>query len=164
MLIPLRYSHGTSSSIALVLRRYGGRIWLVKRNRLPALVHPLVVHPRLADRSLRWGFAYCAGQMAVANDQTAARLIVLMGVLRHVLLDFLFDGALQHLAGSITKNLIQHRRGNYYGLAKVGINGLTQQLATELGGQNIRVNAIAPARSTPRPTAPPRRRRWSPTS
>jgi NAD(P)-dependent dehydrogenase (short-subunit alcohol dehydrogenase family) len=33
---------------------------------------------------------------------------------------------------------------NFYGLAKVGINGLTQQLATELGGQNIRVNAIAP--------------------
>jgi 3-oxoacyl-[acyl-carrier protein] reductase len=26
---------------------------------------------------------------------------------------------------------------NYYGLAKVGINGLTQQLATELGGQEI---------------------------
>ena len=33
---------------------------------------------------------------------------------------------------------------NFYGLAKVGINGLTQQLATELGGQNIRINAIAP--------------------
>jgi len=32
----------------------------------------------------------------------------------------------------------------FYGLAKVGINGLTQQLATELGGQNIRINAIAP--------------------
>lgn len=32
----------------------------------------------------------------------------------------------------------------YYGLAKVGINGLTQQLAHELGGQGIRVNAIAP--------------------
>jgi NAD(P)-dependent dehydrogenase (short-subunit alcohol dehydrogenase family) len=32
----------------------------------------------------------------------------------------------------------------YYGLAKVGINGLTQQLATELGHANIRVNAIAP--------------------
>jgi NAD(P)-dependent dehydrogenase (short-subunit alcohol dehydrogenase family) len=32
----------------------------------------------------------------------------------------------------------------YYGLAKVGVNGLTQQLAHELGGMNIRVNAIAP--------------------
>lgn len=32
----------------------------------------------------------------------------------------------------------------FYGLAKVGVNGLTQQLAVELGGQNIRVNAIAP--------------------
>lgn len=33
---------------------------------------------------------------------------------------------------------------NYYGLAKAGINSLTQQLATELGWSNIRINAIAP--------------------
>jgi 3-oxoacyl-[acyl-carrier protein] reductase len=33
---------------------------------------------------------------------------------------------------------------SFYGLAKVGVNGLTQQLAHELGGMNIRVNAIAP--------------------
>lgn len=33
---------------------------------------------------------------------------------------------------------------NYYGLAKTGVNGLTIQLAHELGGNNIRVNAIAP--------------------
>jgi len=32
----------------------------------------------------------------------------------------------------------------YYGLAKVGINGLTQQLARELGSSGIRINAIAP--------------------
>ncbi|EGD54300.1 SDR family oxidoreductase [Gordonia neofelifaecis] len=32
----------------------------------------------------------------------------------------------------------------FYGLAKVGVNGLTQQLAVELGGQRIRINAIAP--------------------
>ncbi|WP_182523897.1 SDR family oxidoreductase [Nocardioides dongkuii] len=32
----------------------------------------------------------------------------------------------------------------FYGLAKVGVNGLTHQLAHELGGMKIRVNAIAP--------------------
>lgn len=32
----------------------------------------------------------------------------------------------------------------FYALAKIGVNGLTQQLAHELGGMNIRVNAIAP--------------------
>ncbi|WP_300402523.1 SDR family oxidoreductase [Nocardioides sp.] len=32
----------------------------------------------------------------------------------------------------------------FYGLAKVGVNGLTQQLAHEVGGMEIRVNAIAP--------------------
>jgi 3-oxoacyl-[acyl-carrier protein] reductase len=32
----------------------------------------------------------------------------------------------------------------FYGLAKVGMNGLTQQLAHELGGMGVRVNAIAP--------------------
>jgi NAD(P)-dependent dehydrogenase (short-subunit alcohol dehydrogenase family) len=32
----------------------------------------------------------------------------------------------------------------YYGWAKAGINSLTHQLAHELGGMNIRINAIAP--------------------
>jgi len=32
----------------------------------------------------------------------------------------------------------------FYGLAKAAVNSLTQQLAHELGGMNIRVNAIAP--------------------
>jgi 3-oxoacyl-[acyl-carrier protein] reductase len=32
----------------------------------------------------------------------------------------------------------------YYGWAKAGVNSLTQQLSHELGGMNIRINAIAP--------------------
>lgn len=34
--------------------------------------------------------------------------------------------------------------GMYYGLAKVGVNGITQQLAAELGPRGIRINAVAP--------------------
>ncbi len=34
--------------------------------------------------------------------------------------------------------------GGYYGLAKLGVNGLTIALAKELGARNIRVNGIAP--------------------
>jgi len=34
--------------------------------------------------------------------------------------------------------------GNYYGLAKLGVNGLTIALAKELGSHNIRVNGVAP--------------------
>jgi NAD(P)-dependent dehydrogenase (short-subunit alcohol dehydrogenase family) len=46
----------------------------------------------------------------------------------------------------------------YYGLAKVGINGITQQTAHELGGRRIRVNAIAPGpidTEATRTTVPP---------
>jgi 3-oxoacyl-[acyl-carrier protein] reductase len=32
----------------------------------------------------------------------------------------------------------------FYGLAKAGVNSITQQMAHELGGDNIRTNAIAP--------------------
>ena len=35
-------------------------------------------------------------------------------------------------------------QGGYYGVAKLGVQGLTMCLASELGERNIRVNAIAP--------------------
>lgn len=67
------------------------------------------------------------------------------------------DGALlciracwEHMAqrggGSIVNqsSTAAYMYANYYGLAKSGVNGLTIQLAHELGGSNIRVNAIAP--------------------
>jgi len=36
------------------------------------------------------------------------------------------------------------RNGGFYGIFKLGINGITTNLAMELGDRNIRVNAIAP--------------------
>ena len=53
---------------------------------------------------------------------------------------------------------------NFYGLAKVGLNGLTQQLSRELGGQNIRINAIAPGPIDTGPIGPPPPKRSSTTS
>jgi NAD(P)-dependent dehydrogenase (short-subunit alcohol dehydrogenase family) len=67
------------------------------------------------------------------------------------------DGALactracyQHIAdrggGAIVNqsSIAAWHYASFYGLAKTGINGLTQQLAHELGFLRIRVNAIAP--------------------
>ncbi len=67
------------------------------------------------------------------------------------------DGALactracyQHMAGRGGGAIVNQSStaawvySGFYGLAKVGVNGLTQQLAHELGGMGIRVNAIAP--------------------
>lgn len=36
------------------------------------------------------------------------------------------------------------RNGGFYGIFKLGVNGITTNLAMELGARNIRVNAIAP--------------------
>lgn len=58
--------------------------------------------------------------------------------------------ALPHLqargGGSIVNqsSTAAYMYSNFYGLAKAGLNALTQQLATELGGSNVRINAIAP--------------------
>ena len=57
-----------------------------------------------------------------------------------------FPSMQKHGGGSIINqsSTAAYLYSGFYGLAKVGINGLTQQLAHELGGMNIRVNAIAP--------------------
>lgn len=68
-----------------------------------------------------------------------------------------FDGALvctravfEHMTarggGSIVNqsSTAAYIYGMYYGLAKAGVNALTQQLAVELGPRGIRVNAVAP--------------------
>ncbi|NLE78530.1 MAG: SDR family oxidoreductase [Rhodococcus sp.] len=68
-----------------------------------------------------------------------------------------FDGAL-NVSRAVWPNMNENGGGSivnqsstaawlysgFYGLAKVGVNGITQQLAHEMGGMNIRVNAIAP--------------------
>ena len=53
---------------------------------------------------------------------------------------------LQKRKGSIVNqsSTAAYLYSGFYGLAKVGINGLTHQLAHELGGMGVRVNAIAP--------------------
>ncbi len=56
-------------------------------------------------------------------------------------------GAMQARGGGSVVNqssTAAYLYSGFYGLAKSGVNGLTQQLAHELGGMGIRVNAIAP--------------------
>lgn len=45
---------------------------------------------------------------------------------------------------SSTAAYMSGRAGSYYGISKLGTNGLTMALAAELGPMNIRVNGIAP--------------------
>ena len=73
--MPLRYSQGISSSMLLVFRRYGGRIFEEKGSA--ASVGAAIVHPRLldldradagGDRPLR--------QVAVADHLAMAALVL----------------------------------------------------------------------------------------
>lgn len=56
-------------------------------------------------------------------------------------------GAMQDRGGGAIVNqssTAAYMYAGFYGLAKAGVNSITQQLAHELGGRNIRINAIAP--------------------
>ncbi len=53
---------------------------------------------------------------------------------------------MKRTGGSIVNqsSTASHLYAGFYGLAKAGVNSVTQQLAHELGGRKIRINAIAP--------------------
>lgn len=57
-----------------------------------------------------------------------------------------YPAMLQRGGGAIVNqsSTAAYYAGNYYGLAKLGVNGLTIALAKELGPQAIRVNGVAP--------------------
>ena len=57
-----------------------------------------------------------------------------------------YPAMLQRGGGAIVNqsSTAAYYAGNYYGLAKLGVNGLTIDLAKELGPQAIRVNGVAP--------------------
>jgi len=57
------------------------------------------------------------------------------------------DAMVQRGGGSVinqSSTAAWKAQGGYYGIAKLGVQGLTMCLASELGDRNIRVNAIAP--------------------
>ena len=57
------------------------------------------------------------------------------------------DAMIQRGGGSVinqSSTAAWKAQGGYYGIAKLGVQGLTMCLASELGDRNIRVNAIAP--------------------
>lgn len=57
------------------------------------------------------------------------------------------DAMVQQGGGSVinqSSTAAWKAQGGYYGIAKLGVQGLTMCLASELGDRNIRVNAIAP--------------------
>jgi hypothetical protein len=110
--MPLRYSHGTNCSIDFARRRYGGRIRLVKRKRLPSAhrVHPPVVHPRLADLDrAQPGQHLARRQVAVADHQPVPAVVEALPVPLDVLGDLPLDGPLQHRPRALAQHVIQHR-------------------------------------------------------
>ena len=103
------------------------------------------------------GIDYLVNNAAIYGDMKLDFLITVPWDYYKKFMSVNFDGAL-----NVTRAVYPHmgKRGGgsivnqsstaawlysgFYGLAKVGINGQTQQLAHELGGSNIRVNAVAP--------------------
>jgi NAD(P)-dependent dehydrogenase (short-subunit alcohol dehydrogenase family) len=103
------------------------------------------------------GIDYLVNNAAIYRDMKLDVLISVDWDYYKTFMSVNLDGALactracyRHMAerggGSIVNqsSVAAWHYASFYGLAKVGINGLTQQLAHELGYLGIRVNAIAP--------------------
>ncbi|MDR2987973.1 MAG: SDR family oxidoreductase [Nocardiopsaceae bacterium] len=128
-----------------------------------AFVRTDVSSPESADAMAAMAIRHFGGIDYLVNNAAIygnMRLDVLLSVDWDYYKSFMsvnLDGALactracyQHMAdrggGAIVNqsSVAAWHYASFYGLAKVGINGLTQQLAHELGYLGIRVNAIAP--------------------
>jgi 3-oxoacyl-[acyl-carrier protein] reductase len=103
------------------------------------------------------GIDYLVNNAAIYGDMQFNTLLAVDWDYYKAFMGVNLDGALactracyEHIAarggGAIVNqsSIAAWHYASFYGLAKVGINGLTQQLAHELGYLNIRVNAIAP--------------------
>ncbi|MBA0126930.1 SDR family oxidoreductase [Haloechinothrix sp. YIM 98757] len=113
----------------------------------------------MAERAVEsfGGIDYLVNNAAIYGDMQLDLLLTVDWAYYKKFMSVNFDGAL--LCTRAVAPYITERGGGaivnqsstaawvysgFYGLAKVGINGLTQQLAHELGGSGIRINALAP--------------------
>lgn len=103
------------------------------------------------------GIDYLVNNAAIFHSMKAESLLKVDWEYYRRFMDVNMDGALRCVracypsmrkrgGGSIVNqsSTAAWMAAGYYSLAKLAINGLTQCLARELGGMNIRVNAIAP--------------------
>jgi NAD(P)-dependent dehydrogenase (short-subunit alcohol dehydrogenase family) len=126
---------------------------------LPVDVSDLLSTKEMADRTLAefGGIDYLVNNAAIFGGMKLDFLVTVDPEYYKKFMSVNLDGALW-CTRAVYKKMAKRGGGaivnqsstaawlyaNFYALAKVGINGLTQQLSRELGGQNIRINAIAP--------------------
>ena len=144
----------SGTAVVAAIEEAGGRAIFVRTD-----VSDAASATAMADATVEafGGIDYLVNNAAIYGDMTFDLLITVDWDYYRKFMSVNMDGALVvtravygHMAkrggGSIVNqsSTAAWLYSGFYGLAKAGINSLTQQLAHELGGQNIRVNAIAP--------------------
>ena len=141
--------------VAAAINETGGRAIFVRDRRVVAAVGRRDGDPRPSRSSA--GIDLLVNNAAIYGDMQFDLLISVDWDYYKKFMSVNMDGALvmtracyPHMqrrgGGSIVNqsSTAAYLYSGFYGLAKVGVNGLTQQLAHEVGGMNIRVNAIMP--------------------